>query len=114
MHELQIASELVRILSEEKERHGVERILSATVRVGELTCIEPEALKVAFEICSEGSPVQGVELRFEVLELTGTCEDCQEIFPCSDTGFVCPSCGKPPSSYPSGDEFHVASMEVAD
>ena len=114
MHELQLASELVRLLSEQSELHGASRILSVKVVLGEFTCVEKEALRVAFEWASEGSPAEGAEIHFKDTPLVGRCAECGQSFPCIEHDFRCPDCGGVPVEYVSGQEFELESMEVSD
>jgi len=114
MHELQLASELVRLLGEQSELHEASRILSVNVVLGEFTCVEKESLRVAFEWASEGGPAEGAELRFKDSPLVGRCAGCGETFVCMEHDFRCPVCGGSPAEYVSGQEFELESMEVSD
>ena len=77
MHELSIALSLVETVCDELPRLGsgvaVRRVL---IRVGPLSGVVPAALKFAFDVAAEGSPIAGSELDIEevsgrVLELKG-------------------------------------------
>ena len=114
MHELQVASELIKVLQGAMAQHGVDVISMATIKLGELTCIDPDSLRSAFEIVREGTPLDGVHLNFECCPVEGWCDRCEGAFPCEETDFKCPQCGGPPARYVSGEEFFLASMEVPD
>jgi len=77
MHELSIALSLVDAVCDELPRLG-ERVSvrRVVIRVGALSGVVPAALKFAYDVATEGSPIAGSGLDIEevagrVLELKG-------------------------------------------
>ena len=64
-----VASRLVSIVAQTVEEHGAERADLARVRVGNDTCLSPEALKFGFEALARGTSASGCAL--EVVEVEG-------------------------------------------
>lgn len=71
VHELSIALSLVDAVCDELPRLGdrvsVRRVI---VRIGPLSGVVPDALRFAFDVASDGSPIAGASLDIE--EVAGT------------------------------------------
>jgi hydrogenase nickel incorporation protein HypA/HybF len=66
MHELGITAEIVDIAARYATTDRVRRIV---VEIGRETAVLPDAVRFCFDLCAEGTPVQGAEL--EIVELAG-------------------------------------------
>ena len=66
MHELGIAMEIIELAS---ERIGALKPVKIIVEVGALTAVSPDALRFAWEVATEDSPLAGCAL--EIVELSG-------------------------------------------
>jgi hydrogenase nickel incorporation protein HypA/HybF len=62
VHELSIAESVVDGV---RERTGDARISRVFLQVGLLSCVEPEAIRFCFELCAEGTAVEGAALEIE-------------------------------------------------
>jgi len=70
MHELAISEEMIAAVSEEVTRnHPRSRIQKVVLDIGKNSGVFPDAIRFNFELCSEGTPVQGAIL--EILESEG-------------------------------------------
>jgi hydrogenase nickel incorporation protein HypA/HybF len=66
MHELGITAEIIDIAARYATADRVRRII---VEIGRETAVLPDAVRFCFDLCAEGTPVQGAEL--EIVELPG-------------------------------------------
>ena len=66
MHELGITAEIVDIAARYATSEKVRRVI---VEIGRETAVLPDAVRLCFDFCAEGTPVQGAEL--EIVELAG-------------------------------------------
>lgn len=80
MHETSIALEILKTSEKILAENGGTRLLRVKVGVGELSAVEPELLRYAWEAVTAEGPAQGA-----VLEV--------EFFPARQ---VCPTCGPVP------------------
>jgi hydrogenase nickel incorporation protein HypA/HybF len=109
MHELSIATALVGIA----QRHAAGRRVSRIdVRVGHLRQVVPSALEFAFELVTEGTPLEGAELVLEPVPVVVRCEACaaqteQDGFP-----FTCAACGSWDVEVMQGEELLVDSIDL--
>ncbi|HIE48313.1 TPA: hydrogenase maturation nickel metallochaperone HypA [Candidatus Bipolaricaulota bacterium] len=77
MHEYSLAHSLLEGLLEHLSAHPVEgRIVKVHVRQGELLILSQEALKEAWRILTEGTPVAGSELEIEQVPVEVRCPGC--------------------------------------
>ncbi len=107
MHELGIAQEIVAIVIE----HAPARVTRVVIEIGKLSAILPDAIRFCFDLCSEGTLVDGAAL--EIIEVPGRarCRDCGgEVT--LDRPFGRCSCGGSDLDWLSGDELRVKEFEV--
>jgi Zn finger protein HypA/HybF involved in hydrogenase expression len=70
MGEVSIAVALVEAVEEETAQLGVVRIRSLLVRIGASAAVDQRALRLLFELASEGTILEGATLEFELVEGT--------------------------------------------
>ncbi len=92
-----IALEIHRACRARLEAHGPGRIDRVKVAVGELSAVEPETLRYAWEAVVFDSPDADAKLEVEWRPARQICPDCGEIAEHADgTWFrLCPRCGLP-------------------
>jgi len=109
MHELSIAQSIVEMVG---ERAGDARVHRLTLVIGRLSGVMPDALRFCFDVCTEGTVLEGAVL--EIIEPSGRGRfpDCGweqemqsffEICACGATGLDCIA----------GDELRIKQMEMA-
>ena len=108
MHELSIASSIVNVCAEQA---GGARVLCIRVEIGRLTAVLPDSLRFCFEVCAQGTVVEGAEL--EILEKPGqaVCDDCGSEVSISHPYGRC-HCGGMLRIL-AGKELRIKEMEVA-
>lgn len=108
MHELSIATAVVEACA---ERAGGARVLRVRVEIGQLTAVLPDALRFCFDICAQGTDVEGAEL--QILETPGraVCEACGASVTLSSPFGRC-DCGGILRIL-AGNEMRVKDMEIA-
>jgi hydrogenase nickel incorporation protein HypA/HybF len=109
MHELAIAQAIFGIA----ERHADGRPVTAVdVKVGHLRQVVPSALTFAFELVSDGTALQGAELRIEEVPAAGICRACGAESVLPDFPLSCARCGALDIHLTSGEELLVDSLEI--
>jgi hydrogenase nickel incorporation protein HypA/HybF len=109
MHELSITASIVEACS---ERAAGARVRRVTVEIGRLTCVLPDALRFCFDVCAEGTSLQGAEL--EIIRIPGRarCRACGGEVEADDLVTPC-GCGSHDLSYLAGEELKVKEMELS-
>jgi len=109
VHELSIAQALVEIA----DRHaGGQRVARVEVKVGRLRQVVPDALRFAFELVAEGTPVEGAELVLEDVPAAGICASCGSETPLPELPLACRRCGSLDVEVTEGEELRVEALEV--
>lgn len=89
MHELGITQNIVAIAIEHAQGAQVRRI---TLEIGQLSAILPDAIRFCFDVCAQGTVLEGATL--EILEPPGRgrCRECDRQMELSQPFGVC-ACG---------------------
>jgi hydrogenase nickel incorporation protein HypA/HybF len=109
MHEMGIAAEVYRISRAALPAETAGRLEEVSVVVGELSAVEPDLLKFAWEALVAGGPDEGARLTVEWRPARQECDGCGTI-PERAPGTwlrLCPRCGDP-LRVMGGDELDVA------
>jgi hydrogenase nickel incorporation protein HypA/HybF len=112
MHELGIAQSVLEAVSAEAARHGGAKPVKVAVRVGELSAVDPEALRFAFDALTRESELEGLQLVIESCPRRHRCRKCSSEFAVKDFDFHCPHCGSEDTECIGGDELHLAYLEL--
>jgi hydrogenase nickel incorporation protein HypA/HybF len=107
MHELGIAQEVVAIVCE----RAPGRVTRVVLEIGKLSAILPDAVRFCFDLCTEGTVVEGATL--EIIEVPGLarCRDCGRDVTLERPFGRC-ECGSTDLDWLSGDELKVKEFEV--
>jgi hydrogenase nickel incorporation protein HypA/HybF len=108
VHELAITQEIVSIVS---DHTGGVRVRRVVLEIGRLSAVQPDAIRFCFDLCAEGTPVEGAGL--EILEPAGRarCRACEgEV--ALDRPFGLCACGSSDLEWLSGEELRIKEIEV--
>lgn len=111
MHEMSITMSLLDTVRAEMEKAALKELRSVRIRVGELTAVEPEALRFCFEASIKGTFFEGAALEIEEAPLRGRCQGCGNVFRITKFERTCPGCGGSSVEMAGGNELDIVSME---
>src|SRR5437588_9473326 len=108
MHEVGIAEEVIEAVVARVDGARVSRVV---LDVGRLSGVLPDAIRYCFDLCAEGTPLEGASL--EIVETPGTarCRACDEILQL-DRFFGRCACGSSDLEWLSGDELKVTQIDL--
>jgi hydrogenase nickel incorporation protein HypA/HybF len=109
MHELGITRNIVAIVGE--RAHG-QKVLRVTLEVGRLSGMLGEAIRFCFDICSQGTVLEGAQLQIIDVAGRGHCTSCGAEPPLAARLGRCPSCREPTLQIVAGSELKIREMEV--
>lgn len=112
MHELSIAQSLVGQARKVCQEQQARRVTALALRVGTLSGVDPEALKMAFPLAAEDSVAAGAALSIETIEADVTCAACGAASEPEPPFLYCAACGSRDVQIRKGRELYVHSMEV--
>lgn len=112
MHELSIATEIVRLLEAQRAERGFQKVNVVRLRAGALAGIEPHALQLGFEIARQDSCAAEASLEIDQQPMTLRCQSCQAVTESHAGGESCPACGSENLTLEGYDGLDVLSIEV--
>ena len=110
MHEISVAAEIVRHVSDVASRRGLGDVDEVHVAIGPLAWIDADALAMAFEVAARDTPAENARLRVEELALQATCRQCRRAFTAEVDDLRCPQCGQADVSITAGSDVVVTSL----
>lgn len=111
VHEMGIALEVYRTCRETVAAHGGGRLDRVRLAIGELSAVEPDLLRYAWEAVVEDTADQGAELEIEWFRAVQHCSFCDRDQERAQGSWlrVCPDCGMP-LQVEGGDELDVLDL----
>ena len=108
MHELGITQNIVAIVSEHAQNKKVQRVL---LEIGKFSAIMPDAVRFCFDICSQGTVLEGAIL--EIREITGLarCRQCGAQIVLEKPYGSC-GCGSLQLDLIAGEELKIKEIEI--
>jgi hydrogenase nickel incorporation protein HypA/HybF len=114
MHELSIASAILDRAKAVSEQNGNARVLKVALRVGEISGVEPDALRFGFEALCRDTPMHDTVLEIELCKRKQRCQRCAGEFEPESYLTTCPLCGVDDSVCVAGKELDVMFIELED
>ncbi len=113
MHEMGIATEIVRIVTESipADMDGC-KVARVNLKVGKLAAVVPQSLRFCFEIVAKETPVQGARLEIQEIAVVARCNDCDHQWEIGEPVFSCPQCRGGNIEMLSGRELDIDSIEL--
>ena len=113
MHEMGIASEIVRIAVESiPEEMAGSRVVRVHLRVGKLAAVVSESLRFCFDVVAKETPAEGAELAIQQVAVVAQCNECDHRWEIENTVFSCPRCASGSIEMISGREMDIDSIEL--
>ncbi len=109
MHELSITRGIVATVVEHARGR---KISGVTLRIGQLAGIELQALRFCFDLCAEGTVLDGATLHIDEVPARARCTECREALAIDKPVAVCPCDKRARLTIESGEELLIHSMEV--
>jgi hydrogenase nickel incorporation protein HypA/HybF len=108
MHELGITQNIVAIVTEHANGKKVSRVL---LEIGKLSAIMPDAIRFCFDICAQGTVLEGAKL--EILEIPGLgeCRRCGAKIILEKPFGIC-ECGSVQLNLITGEELKIKEIEI--
>ncbi len=113
MHELSIATAVIDEVSKHVSRAGGGRVLSITLRIGRLSCVQEGALRMSFDLASADTELSGARLEIIDVAVRIWCPACatERELP-GVQSLACPACGHVSGDIRAGRELDLDSIEL--
>ncbi len=113
MHEVGLMQMALDMAFDHARQAGASRIHRIRLRVGALSGVVPDALRLAFEAATPGTAAAGAVLVVDEVSVRCRCEQCGEEFWPQDVIYLCSNCGAINSHIEEGRELELTSLEVS-
>ncbi len=110
MHEMSIAEGVLSTSLAAAREHGAESVEEVHVELGVMRLVVPEALEMAWEVLTEGTPAAGSRLVTAEVPLAGRCRACHAEYAPTVDDFTCPACGEADVEILRGNDIIVTSV----
>ncbi len=111
MHEYSLIQALITRVEEEARRRGALRIHALTVRLGELSGVEPDLFETAFELARGGTGCADAALHLDRIAAVWSCPGCKKVFARGDT-LRCAACALPATLNDGADALTLERIEM--
>jgi hydrogenase nickel incorporation protein HypA/HybF len=116
MHEVSIVRNILSVVNEYAEANQAKKVVSITIKAGEMVGLVDEQLQRAFDYLTKGTLSEGAKLKLETVPIVMKCDTCSKDFevPIEELETMkCPGCEEEKKfSLISGKELYVKDMEV--
>lgn len=113
MHEYSIVQNLLDLCEQNASSNNASKIHKVVVGIGELSSVEPQLLKVAFDTFKFDTAAAEADLEIKRVPLSSKCLDCGKEFTPTISNFLCQKCGSANTQLLSGDELLLLSLEIS-
>ncbi|NNJ73310.1 MAG: hydrogenase maturation nickel metallochaperone HypA [Enterobacterales bacterium] len=112
MHEMSLCENLVEIVVNSANNEAVSRIERIYLEIGQLSCVEVDAMLFCFDVVAQGTIAAGAQLIIEQVPGQAKCHQCKTEFAVTSHYAICPSCEHHKFTVISGDQMQIKNMEV--
>ena len=109
MHEMGIAYAVLDAVRSAASGHAPKKV---GVRIGEMSALDPEALRFCFEAITRDTDLHSLELEIEICPFRFKCRECRHEFNVRDYQTQCPRCSSLKTECIGGQELDIAFLEV--
>ena len=115
MHELGVVKHVMKTLEDVAKENDVDKILSVTLQIGEVSGIINEQLTDCWQWYSDKTDLfKGSRLKIETMPAVTFCESCKKEYETVKYGRICPYCGSPETYLVTGNQFEIKEIDVED
>ncbi len=112
MHEMTICESIIGQLEDERILRGFDTVKRVRLEIGMLSCLDPDALRYAFEISTRDTFLEGAVLEIDRPPGQAKCLDCGAETQVSNRLDTCPVCGGAHLDASGGSQMRLIEMEI--
>lgn len=113
MHEMSLAESVREIIEEAAQDQGFKQVKTVWLEIGQLACVEMEAMRFCFDAAMKDSIAEGARLEIVETAGQGRCAQCGSEAHIETLYEACPQCGSHAVQVIAGDALRVKELEVA-
>ena len=114
MHEASLAGSVLQLVEAASRRDGFRRVAMLRLEAGQLSGVEPRALRFALEALAPGTCLEGANVEIDEPAGQAWCLDCAATVALERRGDACPRCGGWQLQPTASDGLRVLDLLVHD
>jgi hydrogenase nickel incorporation protein HypA/HybF len=114
MHEVALMTNLLDTVEKVARREACGPVRTIHIRIGELSGVNVDALRFAFDVLRKGTVSEESTLECEIVPLVVRCGDCGDEFNPRELVFRCRACGSARIDVVTGREMEIDHIDVDD
>lgn len=112
MHEISLLENVREILQEHANSQDFKQVKKITLEIGQLSCVEPDALRFGFDIVMKDSLAEGAELILIEVPGKGVCTACGQESILDKLYDPCEFCKHPFVTVTQGNDMTIKDLIV--
>ncbi len=112
MHELSLLENVLEILQDNAATQGFKQVKKVCLKIGKLSCVEPEALRFGFDQVMKNTLADQAELEIIQTEGAGVCGQCGQTVQLETLHDPCALCGHFDVVITQGNEMSIKELRV--
>ncbi len=112
MHEMSLAEGILQIVEDHARKGDFRRVTAVVLEIGQLSGVEVEALRFAFDAVTRGSVAENAEMQVISLPGSGWCLGCSRDVTVAQLYDPCPHCGGYQIHVTGGSDMRVKELAV--
>jgi hydrogenase nickel incorporation protein HypA/HybF len=113
MHELTICEALLERIDRERATTRFNRVVRVRLELGRFSCLDPEALRHAFDLLGRGTILENATLDIDRPPTRAVCRECGAETTVDGDQDSCPACKTGRLKAMDGSQMRFIEMEVA-
>lgn len=114
MHEMSLAEGILQLVEDTARREHATAVKAVILEIGQLSSVEPDALRFCFDAVARGSVAEGAELQIIDIPGAGWCLSCDAAIPLTERFGACPQCGSHQTQATGGTDMRVKAIDIQD
>lgn len=112
MHEMALAEGIMQILEDQAKSQHFERVKTVWLEIGELSHVDPDAIRFCFDAVAHDTIVEGANLEIDRVPGQAWCHTCARHVKISKLVDPCPLCDRYQLQVTGGEDMRVRELEV--
>ncbi|MDD5149928.1 MAG: hydrogenase maturation nickel metallochaperone HypA [Flavobacterium sp.] len=112
MHELSIATSIIKTAEKEVENGDGRKVLEIYLEIGKLSGVEIQSLNFVWELSTNGTVLQDSKVIITEPEGKAICAECDTEYPLEKIFDCCPKCNSPFKNIISGKELKIKKLII--
>ncbi|WP_294040983.1 hydrogenase maturation nickel metallochaperone HypA [Thiolapillus sp.] len=112
MHEISLCEGVLQVLQTESARQGFRRVKQVWLEIGELSSVEPEAMRFSFDVVMRDTLADSARLNIIRVPGAAWCMQCAKNVTVKQRFDECPECGSYQLQVTGGEEVKIKELGV--